>query len=68
MIKQEMKSSCNTCGSTNTFGMSRVVGYYSIIENWNNSKQAEFADRQQGDYKLGQIAKMEKMQECVIVE
>ena len=41
---------CNNCGSNNTFGMSRVVGYYSMIENWNGAKQAEHADRQQGDY------------------
>lgn len=56
-------SKCNSCGSSNTFGMSRVVGYFSIIENWNSSKQAEFVDRQAGSYKLG-----EKVQECVIVE
>lgn len=56
-------SKCNSCGSSNTFGMSRVVGYFSIIENWNSSKQAEFVDRQSGCYKLGEMA-----QECIIVE
>ena len=61
MSKKE--ASCNSCGSTNVFGMSRVVGYFSIIENWNSSKQAEFQDRQAGCYKLG-----EKVQECLIVE
>jgi len=49
-----MENRCNNCGSTNTYGMSRVVGYYSIIENWNGSKQAEFVDRQKGDYKLSE--------------
>ncbi|MBR9675790.1 hypothetical protein GOV05_02165 [Candidatus Woesearchaeota archaeon] len=48
------KSECKQCGSTNTHGISRVVGYYSIIENWNTSKQAEFKDRQIGDYKLNE--------------
>lgn len=47
-----MTQKCNKCGSKNTYGMSRVVGYYSIIENWNNSKKAELFDRQKGDYKL----------------
>ena len=43
---------CNSCGSKNTYGISRVVGYYSIIENWNEGKQAEHESRQKGDYKL----------------
>lgn len=32
---------CPHCYSENVLGMSRVVGYFSIIENWNKSKQAE---------------------------
>ncbi len=48
------KPSCQHCGSKNVYGMSRVVGYYSIIENWNGSKQAELKDRQKGYYKLGE--------------
>lgn len=47
-----MKSMCKNCGSKNTIGFSRVVGYYSIIENWNSSKKAELKDRQNGNYKL----------------
>lgn len=46
------KATCGKCDSTNIFGMSRVVGYYSIIENWNESKQAELLDRQKGQYKI----------------
>ena len=45
--------SCPCCMGKNIYGMSRVVGYYSIIENWNDSKKAELADRQKGSYKLG---------------
>lgn len=41
---------CKKCDSTNVFGMTRVVGYYSIIENWNEGKQAELLDRRNGDY------------------
>jgi len=44
------KTTCPVCGSENCYGMSRVVGYFSIIENWNRSKQAEFSKRQKGDY------------------
>lgn len=43
---------CPHCGSTNVYGMSRVVGYYSKIDNWNKSKKAEFRDRQKGNYKI----------------
>ncbi|MBD3408519.1 MAG: hypothetical protein GF411_20515 [Candidatus Lokiarchaeota archaeon] len=32
--------------------MSRVVGYFSKIENWNSSKIGELHDRQKGDYQL----------------
>ena len=46
------KANCGKCKSENVFGMSRVVGYYSIIENWNESKQAELVDRQKGSYKI----------------
>ncbi len=50
---------CPNCLSTNVYGMSRVVGYYSIIENWNDSKKAELRDRQNGSYKLSSAPKME---------
>lgn len=54
-MKKEIKASCGKCNSTNVYGMSRVVGYYSIIENWNESKQAELKDRQAGQYKISEI-------------
>jgi ribonucleoside-triphosphate reductase len=43
---------CSHCGSKNVYGMSRVVGYFSRIDNWNNSKRAEFKHRQKGNYKV----------------
>lgn len=46
---------CPHCRSTNVYGMSRVVGYYSKIENWNKSKKAEFTDRQKGIYKISPV-------------
>jgi len=30
--------------------LSRVVGYFSRVENWNKSKQGELEDRHKGDY------------------
>ena len=32
--------------------MSRVVGYYSKIEDWNQSKIGELKDRQKGNYEI----------------
>ena len=51
---KEKKATCPKCLSHNIYGMSRVVGYYSIIENWNESKQAELKDRQKGMYAIGE--------------
>lgn len=50
-----MNPKCSYCGSENVQGYSRVVGYFSIINNWNKSKQAEFRDRQKGDYSINKI-------------
>ncbi len=34
----------------NLHGVTRIVGYYSRINNWNSSKTAELADRRKGNY------------------
>jgi len=36
--------------------MSRVVGYFSRIDNWNKSKLGELADRGRGDYGIADPA------------
>lgn len=41
---------CPMCGSSNVYGISRVVGYFSVIDNWNKSKRAELKRRQKGNY------------------
>jgi ribonucleoside-triphosphate reductase len=46
----DLEPACPDCGSENVFGMSRVVGYFSVIENWNESKKAELKRRQKGKY------------------
>jgi anaerobic ribonucleoside-triphosphate reductase len=45
-----LEPSCPKCGSEYVFGMSRIVGYFSVIESWNKSKQAELKQRQNGNY------------------
>jgi len=54
------KNKCPFCGSEHIVGISRVVGYFSKIKNWNKSKQAELKDRQKGDYKLKEGARNEE--------
>lgn len=48
-----LKDHCGECGSDNVYGISRVVGYFSRIDNWNKSKQGELHDRRRGDYAIG---------------
>ncbi|MEM0475385.1 MAG: anaerobic ribonucleoside-triphosphate reductase [Candidatus Norongarragalinales archaeon] len=48
--EKESEPRCPHCGSSNVYGISRVVGYFSRINNWNKSKLAEFRDRQRGNY------------------
>jgi ribonucleoside-triphosphate reductase (formate) len=49
---EEEVPTCSYCGSKNVYGISRIVGYFSQIDNWNKSKTAEFRDRQKGNYKV----------------
>ena len=58
-FRRTPEAECKFCGSDNIYGISRVVGYYSIIggkvkgkefEGWIKSKQGEFKDRQKGNY------------------
>lgn len=44
---------CERCGSTDVFGETRVVGYFSRVQNWNKSKRyGELKARQAGNYAL----------------
>ena len=33
-------------------GITRIVGYFSRISNWNKSKLGELADRREGNYRI----------------
>ena len=43
---------CDRCGSTCVDGISRIVGYYSVIHDWNRSKKGELRSRKNGNYGL----------------
>ena len=38
----------------NVHHITRIVGYFSRVENWNKSKLGELKDRHKGDYKVGE--------------
>ncbi|MFH0732795.1 MAG: anaerobic ribonucleoside-triphosphate reductase [Candidatus Omnitrophota bacterium] len=45
-----LKNSCSHCGSDNIYGVTRIVGYYSRIDNWNKSKLGELRDRRKSPH------------------
>jgi len=47
-----LKEICEYCGSSNVDGITRIVGYFSRISNWNKSKIGELKDRHKGNYSL----------------
>ena len=49
-VTQKLTDTCGHCGSRNVYGISRIVGYFSRINNWNKSKIGELADRHKGNY------------------
>ncbi|MCF6153883.1 MAG: anaerobic ribonucleoside-triphosphate reductase [Candidatus Brocadia sp.] len=51
-VTQRLTDICGHCGSRNVYGISRIVGYFSRINNWNKSKIGELADRHRGNYSV----------------
>jgi len=47
-----IRETCPSCGSPEVYGITRIVGYYSRITNWNPSKLAELRDRRRGNYSV----------------
>lgn len=47
-----LKDKCRHCSSEDVYGITRIVGYYSRVNNWNKSKIGELKDRQKGDYRV----------------
>jgi ribonucleoside-triphosphate reductase len=55
-VTPKLVESCNVCNSADVYGVTRIVGYYSRINNWNKSKIGELHDRHRGDYSVGRSA------------
>lgn len=51
-VSRGLQENCNGCGSEDVYGVTRIVGYYSKITNWNKNKIGELKDRHSGNYKL----------------
>ena len=52
---QGLQDHCDYCQSHDVYGMTRIVGYFSRISNWNKSKLGELKDRHRGHYALDGI-------------
>jgi len=52
-LTRGLKEKCSHCGSTDVYGITRIVGYFSRVSNWNKSKLGELKDRHKGNYSLG---------------
>ncbi len=50
-----LKPACGHCHSPDVYGMTRVVGYFSRIPNWNKSKIGELKDRHRGNYSVALV-------------
>lgn len=61
----EMKgvvSMCDMCGSVDIDSITRIVGYYSVVNDWNKSKKSELKAREKGSY--GIAACKEETKSC----
>ncbi len=47
-----VRDTCDKCGSTDIDSISRIVGYFSVINNWNKSKIEELKARHKGNYSV----------------
>jgi len=54
-VSRGLIENCNNCGSEDVYGVTRIVGYYSKITNWNKNKIGELKDRHSGNYKVKSI-------------
>lgn len=50
-----LKEKCDFCESLDVYNITRIVGYFSRVNNWNPSKLAELEDRHHGNYKVQEV-------------
>lgn len=59
---------CVRCGSDRVWGETRVVGYFSKIQNWNKSKRfGELVARQRGRYQIETADEKQMAGDCALV-
>ncbi|MCD6404702.1 MAG: anaerobic ribonucleoside-triphosphate reductase [Planctomycetes bacterium] len=64
-----LSDSCAWCHSDDVYGLTRIVGYFSRIKNWNKSKLGELKDRESGSYYvMGDKVREQKEEELVHAE
>jgi ribonucleoside-triphosphate reductase len=51
-ISRGLLDSCSYCHDKDVYGITRIVGYYSKINNWNKNKIGELKDRKSGKYEI----------------
>jgi len=51
-----LQEHCDFCQSTNVYGVTRIVGYFSRVANWNKSKLGELKDRHRGNYSVASLS------------
>jgi ribonucleoside-triphosphate reductase len=50
-----LSEECPQCGSTDTYGITRIVGYYSKVSTWNRGKLGELKERRRTPLRGGGI-------------
>lgn len=50
-----IRQTCDQCGSDDIDSISRIVGYFSVIKNWNKSKIEELNARHAGNYSVNKL-------------
>ncbi len=51
-ISRGLQDFCLHCHGDDVYGVTRIVGYYSKINNWNKNKIGELKDRRSGEYQI----------------
>jgi len=55
-VTGKLVSRCPKCQSEDVYGLTRIVGYFSRVNNWNKSKLGELRDRQRGTYSVESLS------------
>jgi anaerobic ribonucleoside-triphosphate reductase len=50
-----LQDHCDYCQSKDVYGITRIVGYFSRVSNWNKAKLGELKDRHRGNYSVAGV-------------